>query len=464
MASRVVRWAIVAVAVGTATTGTVAAEPTPVPVQPVLPFGVLPAPPESDPAFYNPPAEVVAAKQPGEIIAAREVHVGFEALLPINVDAWQLSFRSTDHLDRPIAAVTTVMKPRGGDGGQPWNLLSYQFAVDTDGPRYCSPSYALQQGAVPPPLTGSLLVGTEFLFPITAVGAGWVVNMPDFDGPNMAFGAGPLNGRITLDSVRAAENFLPLGLRGTDTKVALAGYSGGAIPSGHAAEMHPSYAPELNIVGVAEGGIAADLRAVVELANGNLASGLLLSGIFGAAREYDELAAYLDQHMNPALKALGSVKSGLCYLYSLPVLPFLPYEQMFDIPDPFHGPVPDQVFDALSMGHAVPKVPMFMFNANPDWVMPIGAVNALVDYYCHDPEARVLYTRDHFSEHITAEYVAVAQELIWLKDRFDGVPVAPGCEIRDEGSMLLDPASWPAWLQSAGTLLAAAVQQPIGQR
>ncbi|MCM6778559.1 lipase family protein [Nocardia sp. CDC159] len=440
------------------------AEPTPLPVQPVLPPGVPPAQPQFDPAFYDPPADVIAAKQAGEIIAAREVHLGFEAVLPINVDAWQLSFRSTDHLDRPIAAVTTVMKPRGGDGGQPWNLLSYQFATDTSGPRYCSPSYVLQLGAIPPPLIGSLLVGTEFLLPITAAGAGWVVNMPDFDGPNMAFGAGPLNGRITLDSIRAAENFVPLGLSGVATKVALAGYSGGAIPSGHAAELHPSYAPELDIVGVVEGGIPADLRAMVKLANGNLASGLLLSGILGARREYAELAAYLDQHMSPALKTLDSVKSGLCYLYSLPVLPFLPYEQMFDIADPFHGPVPDRVFDELRMGHAVPRAPMFMFNANPDWVVPIDSVNRLVDYYCSDPEARVVYTRDHFSEHITAEYVAVAQELVWLKDRFDGVPMTAGCEIRDEGSMLLDPASWPAWLQSAGTLLAAATQQPIGQR
>ncbi len=455
---------VVAVAACTAATGGGVGCADPVPVQPVLPFGVPPAPPEFDAAFYDPPAEVIAAKQPGEIIAAREAHVGFEAVLPVNVDAWQLSFRSNDHLDRPIAAVTTVLKPRGGDGGRPWDLLSYQFAVDANGPRYCSPSYALQEGAIPPPLTGSLLVGTEFLFPITAVGAGWTVNMPDFDGPNMAFGAGPLNGRITLDSIRAAENFTPLGLRGADTRVALAGYSGGAIPTGHAVELNPTYAPELNIVGAAEGGIPADIRAMVELANGNLASGLLLSGIFGAAREYPQLAAYLDRHLNPALRTLGQVKSGLCYLYSLPLIPFLPYEQLFDIPNPFHGPVPDEVFDALRMGHAVPRAPMFMFNSNPDWVVPVGTVNDLVHYYCQDPQARVVYTRDHFSEHITAEYLAIAQELVWLKARFDDVPTPRGCEIRDEGSMLLDPASWPTWLQSAGTLLAAAVQQPIGQR
>ncbi|MGY2061793.1 lipase family protein, partial [Nocardia gipuzkoensis] len=75
-----------------------------------------PSPPELDPAFYAPPAEVVASKQPGEIIAAREVHLAFYSAVPFNIDAWQLSFRSTNTRGEPIAAVTTVMKPRGDNG------------------------------------------------------------------------------------------------------------------------------------------------------------------------------------------------------------------------------------------------------------------------------------------------------------------------------------------------------------
>ncbi len=465
LSSRILRMVVVtvALAVGSVsmTTGVVVADPAPVPVQPPPPFPVPPLPPEFDPGFYSPPADVVASKQPGEIIAAREVHLALYSVLPFNIDAWQLSFRSTDHLGKPLAAVTTVMKPRGGDNGQPWNLLSYQFPVDSSA-RYCSASYILQQASIPGAVLGQPAVPNEFLFPLTALGAGWVVNMPDFDGPNMAFGSGPLNGRITLDSVRAVENFQPVGLRGTGTKVAMAGYSGGSIATGHAAELRSSYAPELNIVGAAEGGIAADLYAMVHMGNGNLGAGLFLSGVFGVAQEYPELGAYLDQHMNPILRALRPVKNSLCLVWSAALVPFLPYEQMFDVPDPMHDPVPAQVFDAIRMGHSVPDMPMFMYNANPDWLVPVGPVNNLVDTYCRDPQARIRYTRDHFSEHFTLQYFAMAQELVWLKDRFDGVPVAAGCDIRDEGSMLLDPKSWPAWLQAAGTLLAAAVQQPIG--
>ncbi|WP_156161628.1 lipase family protein [Nocardia vulneris] len=439
------------------------AEPSQVPVQTPLPFPIPPMPPELDPSFYNPPADLVASKQPGEIIAARQVHLALFSLLPINVDAWQLSYRSNDHLDHPIAAVTTVMKPRGGPGEQPRNLLSYQFPIDSAG-RYCAPSYLLQQASVPGTYLGQPDIQSEFLFPLTALGAGWEVSMPDVDGPNMAFGSGPLNARVVLDSIRAVENFGPAELTGSATKVALAGYSGGAIATGHAAELHAAYAPELNIVGVSEGGIPADLQAMVHLANGNLGSGLLIAGIFGAAREYPELSAYLDQHMGPVLRALRPVNTSLCQVWQGLVLPFMPYEQMFDVPDPLHDPVPNQVFDAIRMGRSVPDMPMFMYNANPDWIVPVGPVNSLVDTYCRDPKARVRYTRDHFSEHITLLFFGMAQEFIWLKDRFDGVPVTPGCDRRDEGSMLLDPQSWPVWLQAAGTLLAAAVQQPIGHR
>ncbi|WP_378738098.1 lipase family protein [Nocardia brasiliensis] len=433
-----------------------------VPVQPALPFPIPPAPPELDPGFYRPPADIVAAKKPGEIIAAREVHLALYSVIPLNIDAWQLSFRSTNTRDEPIAAVTTLMKPRGNNGGAPRPLLSYQFPQDSNA-NYCAASYALQQASVPGNITGQFDIPFEFVLPLTALGAGWAVAMPDHQGPNGAFAAGPLGARITLDGIRAAENFAPMGLD-PQTKVGMAGYSGGAITTGHAAEQAASYAPELNIVGASEGGVPADIKAMYQLASGNLGSGLIFTGLLGVAREYPELAAYNEQHLNPLAKALVPIKDSLC-LYSAALLPFMNLEGgLYDSPNALNDPVPTKVFDALRMGKAVPAMPMFIFNSNPDWIAPVGPVNTLVDEYCRDPKAQVQYTRDHFSEHITLEIDSLARVLLWLKERFDGVPAQPGCAIHDEGSMALDPASWPLWLQGAGTLLAGILQQPIGSR
>ncbi len=445
-----------------AATASPAPDQQPVPIQPVLPFPIPPVPPELDPDFYNPPQDVVASKQPGEIFTAREVHLAdFYSIVPLNIDAWQLSYRSTDTEGRPIAAVTTVMKPRDDNPGAPRNLLSYQFSEDSNA-QYCAPSYALQQASIPGYYTTQYIVPYEFLLPISALGAGWAVSMPDHEGPRSAFAHGPLGARISLDGIRAAENFAPMRLN-RDTKVAAAGYSGGALPSGHLAELHSSYAPELNIVGVAEGGNLPDLHAAFALANHNLAAGLILSGILGVAREDRELAGFIDRHANAFTAGLKPIKNGLC-LASATVLPFADLNSVFGMGDIFTDPAVIHADNALRQGNTTPDIPMFIYHSNPDWVAPVGAVNRLVDRYCGDPAARVQYVRDNFSEHITLQVAAMARVLLWLKDRFDGVPVAPGCHIHDEGSMNLDPAAWPQWLRTAGTLLAGIVQQPIGTR
>ncbi|MFG1796294.1 lipase family protein [Nocardia sp. NPDC049149] len=461
------RWSTVPIAALTAvvlmaTTGSVAADPdpAPVPVQPALPFPIPPSPPELDPAFYQPDPAIVAAKQPGEIIAAREVHVSLYSVLPYNVDSWQLSFRSTNTRGEPIAAVTTVAKPRGNNNGVPRNLLSFQFAPDSMA-QYCSPSYVLQLASVPPNITGALNIPAEFINAVTTLGLGWALNMPDYDAPYMAFGAGPLNARITLDSIRAAENFELLGLEGARTKVGLLGYSGGAIATGHTAELKASYAPELNIVGSAMGGIPADLVRMIKLASNNVGSGLLLSGMLAAAREYPELAAYYEQHMNDFGKAMAVVKAPFC-LWSAAVLPFVNLQGLFDSPDVFSDPAPAAVFEKLRMGHATPDMPVFMFNSNPDWIVPIGPVNDLYASYCKDPKARVEYMRDNFSEHFSLMVIAWAKETQWLKDRFDGVPVADGCVFNDVGTMMLDESTWPEWLRKVGTFAMGVFQYPIG--
>ncbi|GCE44052.1 triacylglycerol lipase [Rhodococcus wratislaviensis] len=104
---------------------------------------------------------MVAAAAPGEIIAAREVHLANLSVLPVNVDAWQLSYRSNNSRDEAIPAVATVIKPRGTIDGVR-NLPSLQPAEDSLG-QYCAASYALQQWSVPAPLTGQVVAPLQFL-------------------------------------------------------------------------------------------------------------------------------------------------------------------------------------------------------------------------------------------------------------------------------------------------------------
>lgn len=413
------------------------------PIQPAL---TPPAMPADDQPFLNPPLAAFESKQPGELIAAREVHLAFQSLIPPDVDAWQLSYRSTNSHDQPIAAVTTVMKPRNSNPG---NLLSFQVAQDSLA-AHCAPSYTSQMLALPPNYAGTM--GPNFMLPIAlyAVSKGWGVSMPDHEGLNSAFAAGPLGGRITLDGIRAAENFHPMGLPGRDTKVGLWGDSGGSIPTVHAAEQRASYAPDVNLLGAVSGSTPADFGQVVDYQNNGPVAGTVFAGILGLAREYPELDGYLNERMNPFGHGLKSVHSNVCQGWSVSTFPNLNIKGLFNSPDMTRDPVPTEVLNKVRMGNSTPDAPLYIFQSNGDWIMPAQATDQLVDTYCRN-DGRITYRRITAGESYTQAFFSVPGTMQWLQERFDGVPVAAGCDWQHVGAVAQDDSPEMAqWLAIAG--------------
>ena len=423
---------------------------------PVRPAAPIPVPPELDPGFYHPAAAVVAAAAPGQIIAARQVNVANFGVIPVNVDAWQVSYRSDDSRDRPIAAVATVLKPRGST---PDKLLSVQIAEDSLA-QYCAPSYAVRQWSISP-FVGQIVAPAEFVIAQGALQQGWAVVVPDHQGPNQAYAAGPLAGRITLDGIRATRAFGPMRLT-RDARIGLYGYSGGAIATGHAAELHRTYAPELNIVGAAEGGVPADLGVTLDVANGQATAGLVLAAVQGLSREYPDFAAFLDKNMDPVGRAIMAVQSNLCVQY-VSDFPFLNLKGMLRVPgDPMRQPAVVDTLNRTRMGSTVPDMPMYIWQGNPDEVIPVGQVNTLVGAYCAQPRARVLYTREHFAEHVATEISGAGPALLWMRDRLDGVAAQPGCRTNDVGWLALDPAGLQLLARTFGETFASFFGKPIG--
>ncbi|WP_280297945.1 lipase family protein [Nocardia neocaledoniensis] len=454
------RWFALATTVLAAATvvaaGPVAAEPAA-----IAPAPVIPLPPELDPGFYLPPADVVAATEPGAIIAARQVTVADFGVLPIAVDAWQVSYRSNNSRDEAIPAVATLIKPRG-QAVTPRKLLSVQLAEDSTA-GYCAPSYALQHLSVAP-VAGQIVVPAEFLFAQAALAQGWAVVVPDHQGPNSAYAAGPLAGRITLDGIRAATGFAPLEV-GQGGPVGLYGYSGGSIATGHAAELHASYAPELNIVGAAQGGVGADLGAALSMANNQLTSGLVFAAVLGLTREYPDFAAYLDQRLDPLGKGLSAIKSPLCVQYQSALLPFLNLTGMIGSDgNPLDDPPVAAMLDDTRMGKTVPDMPLFVWHSAWDEILPLAATDTLVDTYCRDPDTSLTYTRDHASEHIVAEVVGGPAALLWLRDRLDGIPAPRGCTTSDAGTMAATPGALAFLGDTLAAKFATLFGVPLGSR
>lgn len=81
------------------------------------------------------------------------------------------------------------------------------------------------------------------------------MTIPDASGIDNHFLTPRVMGYTALDGIRAAQSFAPLGLAGTATPTATWGYSGDGVTTDWAAELQPSYAPALEIVGAVLGAL-----------------------------------------------------------------------------------------------------------------------------------------------------------------------------------------------------------------
>ncbi|MFD6463919.1 lipase family protein, partial [Streptomyces roseolus] len=302
---------------------------------PIEPIPALALPPELD-EFYSPPASLVASAAPGQVLRARAIAPAFFGIAQLNVDAWQLLYRTTNSFGEAISTVTTVLKPRGArpEGGR--KLLSYQIAEDSAA-QYCAPSYVIQSGAIP----ADYVNAAEVLIPIAAgIGQGWTVALPDYEGPNSAYGVSRISAHAALDRIRAVQSFEPAQLSGTATPTALWGYSGGTIPSSFAAEIAQDYAPELHIVGIAAGGVAAaDFPAALRHNNRGLYTGLLTGVLAGMANEYPELRQVFRENVDPLGQLLIGSKLILCHPTGTALVPFYDFLGAFRGGDPLSNPV-----------------------------------------------------------------------------------------------------------------------------
>ncbi|WP_424322219.1 lipase family protein [Gordonia sp. (in: high G+C Gram-positive bacteria)] len=430
----------------------------------VAPAPLLPLPSELDRDFYRPSAAKVAAAKPGEILRARKITPANFGLVPINVDAWQLTFRSTDTQGRAIPAVTTVLKPRGTTKdmkrGGARKVISMQIAEDSTA-GHCSVSYAVQQFNASS-LLGQVVAPAELLIAQGFLDQGYAVVLPDHEGPNHAYAAGPLGARITLDSLRAVKAFAPSSITEA-SPIGLYGYSGGAIVTGHAAELKKSYAPELNIVGAAEGGVPADLKELLLAAQNGATSGLVFGAVVGLTREYDYFRDFTNRHVNPVGKAVMALKAPLCVQYQSMTFPFMNNLGFIQWPGgALRAPAVKRLLNDTKMGKSLPDMPMYIWNSSLDEIVPIHQVDTLVKTYCRNPEAQVTYTRDHLSEHLIGEISGAPMAFLWLKDRLDGKPAKAGCTTRDELTMASDAQWWPTFSATIGTNLAGLFGKALG--
>jgi hypothetical protein len=363
--------------------------------------------PKDDP-FYRPPAGVESAA-PGTVLATRPVTVTGLGL-PVPADAQQFLVRSSDAKDAPTTVVGTLMVPKAPYpfGDRP--LVSYQPATDSLGDQ-CNPSYKLR-------------AGTEYELPLMmqALQNGWAVVVTDYQGPQMAFGAGRMAGHAVLDGIRAAVALPGTGLSGLKTPVGLWGYSGGGLATSWAAQLHPAYAPEVNIAGVASGGTPADFEAAVRQIDGSIASGLVLLASTGLTRAYPEMLTLLNDAGRQMVERIGD----MCVGEAVSAFPFRRLNEFTTSTEPLAEPVAKTVLETNHLGRLTPTAPVFLYHSVWDELIPFSSAQALQADWCRSGGQVTLHA-DALSEHSSLAVTGAPLAVGYLASRFASVDVPATC-------------------------------------
>ncbi|GFG75643.1 lipase family protein [Mycobacterium botniense] len=372
--------------------------------------------PSEDP-FYQPPPGYQHAL-PGTVLRSREVELAYLGLIPQQLTAIQLLYRTTGVHGQPGVAVTTVLSPADVAPGRACPLLSYQCAIDAITSR-CFPSYALRRHAK----ALGALSQWEFVLINAALAEGWAVAVPDHEGPEGLWGAPYQPGYCILDGVRAALNSERTGLTAS-APVALWGYSGGGLATAWAAELCADYAPELDVVGAVLGSPVGDLAHTFRRLNGTFFAGLPALVIAALAHIYPELDRVIQQHTTEEGRALlrkletMTTVGAVIRMAKKDVARYLdrPLEEILAMPEVQH------VFDDIRLGTAVPAPPILIVQAVHDYLIDVADIDALAKTYAAGGAA-VTYHRDAFCEHVLLHPLSAPMTLRWLKDRFARRPL-----------------------------------------
>ena len=361
---------------------------------------LLDVPRPADDAFYRQP-EGLDALRPGEVLDVRRVEVRTLRRL-VKADAWQVKARSTDARGAAVSGITTVMIPRRPFTGSARPLLSFQPAIDSLGATN-DPSYTLRNG-------GQL----EFPLIARALRRGWAVVATDYTGPRHAFGVGSVAAHFVLDGIRAALAFEPAGFDAA-TPVGLWGYSGGAQATLFAAEQQAAYAPELNIVGAAAGGITGDLTSAhCIFEDGSILSGVWFGAMIGISRELD---LDLLGAMTPHGRALVSSAAEMTGDQLLMSFPFLRLGDYLTVPGVLE--IPGMRAVPNGFGQATPMTRMYLYHPVCDQNRSVAEVDEMVETYRRDG-VDVTCRLFRFGRHMIVAITAAPSALRFLSERFDG--------------------------------------------
>jgi pimeloyl-ACP methyl ester carboxylesterase len=355
------------------------------------------------------------ADAPGDVVSASAATFTVDPLLhqPVpGVRATKVLYRSTDANNNANTVSGTILVPvEPYVGKRP--IVGYTVGTHGLGDQ-CAPSAQLANGT-------DIEAGQI----LSLLGRGWAVAITDYEGlgtPGQhTYMVGPSMGHAALDMLRAATR-LPGSSLATDAPMGVWGYSQGGAAAAWAAQLQPSYAPELHLKGVAAGAVAPDVEAVARQLQGGAFFGLAVATVIGLNAAYPQLD--LQSHLTATGHRLVQQNQDQCLVGLLP--PFA-LKTMDDITSPNVFNLPDwqDRFAQSRLGAIPPAAPMLLYHAQFDEVIPYYMAINLRDQYC--AAGVTVQWQSYPVEHLATIVPGIAAAIWWLADRFVDQPPVNTC-------------------------------------
>lgn len=352
---------------------------------------------------------------PGDLLTSAPTSFHPLPLQPTNTNAWHITYGSTTAKGAPNVVSGTVIVPKDGKTSGPRPLVTY--AVGTVGlGDQCAPSAGFPNGTT-----------VEANLINQAVQRGWAVAVTDYEGlgtpGDHTYTVGRAEGHAVLDAARAALRLPEAGLN-DDSPVGIMGYSQGGQASSWAAELHDSYAPELNVKGTATGGVPADLLKVADFNNGNVGAGLILMAATGQQAAYPELE--LDKYLNAKGRAYVDFMKKNCVAVDTVAGLFQRISDV-TVKNPLEQPDWQQRLNESNVGTRAPDHPVYLYHAGLDELIPYAVGKQLRDDWC-GRGANVQWRSHPLLGHIGGVTVGASPAMDWLNDRLAGKPTQGNCQ------------------------------------
>ncbi|MFD5177669.1 lipase family protein [Nocardia sp. NPDC058379] len=405
--------------------------------------------------FYLPPDPLPDAA-PGDILRSEPIQLPLS--LPIGgvvtpARAQRIMYRSNDTHGNPVAVTGTYFEPSApwtGPGDRP--VVAVAPGTQGQGDQ-CAPSKTFAE-LIHYTFPLDLWVNYEVLTAYTLLARGMSVVVTDYYGLGTPAMHDWINRRsqahAVLDAARAAKK-LPGTSLTAGSPVALAGYSQGGSGAAAAAELQPTYAPELEVRGSVIGAPPADLLATVHSATieggplGNAAPSGAALGLFGyiangIAADYPEAVPEIDRIVNADGKRMMAevattcvAEMGLRYMYRGSAMFTTSGRTLVE--DILASPTLLAILDEQRIGRLTPGAPVLISSSTGDDVIPYAQVRQLAADWCGSGATVQLSKVDWLPPLLPSTNLGhdlgmlpyLVESAGWLGDRFAGVPAASNC-------------------------------------